>query len=164
MELPLGTLVTPNGLYAGLWALPRPMTKHWGSGAVPSRIESVWGKIDIVFGMQDQVDDYFTVDCDAAVQPALVANWNNMPFMDKQFGMGYWDPPYLAYIDDEMGAHYRLLFPELREILRVCSQRLFILHPMVYPTPKGWRRICMIAITMGPRKIVRMVQGFERME
>ena len=162
-ELPLGTVTTPNGLLSGLWALPRPLTKHWGSGNIHARIKQVWGAPDIVFGKQDQIEPgTITVDKDPGVSPTIVADWASMPFKDKEFACGYFDPPYLGYIGEDGDVHYKRLDPCVREICRVLSKRLFILSPLVYPCPDGWHRIAVIATTFGPNKVIRSLQGFER--
>ena len=157
--LPIGTVITPNGLYSGLWALPRPTTKHWGSGLIQERIEGVWGPCDIVFGKQDNSSG-FTVDVDASVSPSLVADWSSMPLLDGQFNQGYWDPPYLGRVGKDGDVHYNRMDGCLREIVRVVSRRILILSPLIYPCPKGWKREAVIAITMGPNKIIRCLQAF----
>ena len=153
--------MTPNGLYSGLWALPRPLTSHWGSGELLSRIESIWGKCDIIFGKQDQVDG-FTVDIDPAVNPSVVANWEDMPFADGEFSSGYWDPPYLGYIGENGDVHYSRLQKSFDEICRVIKEKIFVFSPLVYPCPDGFKREAVIAITMGPNKIIRCLQCFTR--
>ena len=160
-KLPIGTLMTPNGLYSGLWALPRPTTKHWGSGLLLSRIEQVWGKCDVIFGKQDNVEG-FTVDSDKSVNPSVVASWESMPFHNEQFGQGYWDPPYLGYIGDAGDVHYSRMEKCWHEISRVLSERLLIISPLVYPCLDGWKREAVIAVTMGPNKIIRCLQCFAR--
>ncbi len=160
-EYPIGTVITPNGLLAGLWALPRPLTGKWGSGALLDRMIKVWGSPDIIFGKTDQVEG-FTVDLNPNVKPSLVADWANMPLSDKSYKVGYWDPPYLGHVDKAGGLHYSRLQPCYNEIIRVLSNKLFILHPLIYPCPRGWKRIAVIAITYGPNKIIRSLQGFER--
>ena len=159
--MPTGTIRTPNGLLSGLWALPRPLTKHWGSGQIMKRISDLWNKPDLVLGKQDQVDG-FTVDHDENTNPSIVAKWEDMPFSDKKFSVAYWDPPYLGYVGKDGDVHYNRLDPCLREICRVTKDKLFILSPLIYPCPKGWHRIAVIAITMGPNKIIRSLQGFQR--
>lgn len=160
-NLPIGTLITPNGLLSGLWAMPRPTTHRWGSGAVLSRIEEIWG-CDIIFGKTDQVSG-ITVDKNPGVNPTFVADWVDMSFAgDDEYGVGYWDPPYLGYIGPEGDVHYSRLEPCLREICRILSDKLFILSPLIYPCPKGWKRIAVIAITFGPNKIIRCLQGFQK--
>ena len=159
MDLPLGTLITPNGVYSGLWALPRPLTSHWGSGAIMERIEKVFGKCDIIFGKQDQVEG-FTVDKDPSVNPSLVSEWADMDLANNSFHQGYWDPPYLGYIGEDGDVHYNRMNPSLMEICRVVSERLLILSPLIYPCPRGWEREAVIAVTYGPNKIIRSLQGF----
>ncbi len=164
IDLPIGTVITPNGLLSGLWALPRPLTRHWGSGNVFARICQIWGEPDVVFGKQDQVEGVsVTVDKDVTCNPSVVADWSSMPmFADRQFKLGYWDPPYLGEIGEDGDVHYKRMDPCLREICRVIGGRLFIYSPLVYPCPDGFHRIAVIATTMGPNKIVRALQGFER--
>lgn len=160
--LPIGTVITPNGLYSGLWALPRPLTSHWGSGELLSRIEQVWGKCEVIFGKQDQVYG-LTVDLQHKVSPSIVANWEKLPFKSESFASGYWDPPYLGYIGKDGDVHYSRLQPSFFEICRVISERIFIFSPLIYPCPSGFRREAVIAITMGPNKIIRCLQCFARL-
>ena len=134
IELPIGTIYTPNRLLSGLWALERPKTSHWGSGDILDRITKIWGKPDIIFGKQDQADG-FTVDIDPTNKPSVVADWACMPFSDKQFASGYWDPPYLGEIGEDRDVHYNRMDKCYAEICRVLSERLFILSPLVYPCP-----------------------------
>ena len=151
-------------VYTDLWACPRPLTRHWGSGTLFDRIAEHYGKPDIVFGKQDQIPDGIpTVDIDPKVNPSYLLDWAKMDcFKDGQFKFGYWDPPYLAKIDDKEGVHYNRLEPCYREIARVCSWRLAILHPLLYPKPDHYHRIAVIAITYGPNKVIRCLQVFQR--
>jgi hypothetical protein len=52
----------------------------------------------------------------------------------------------------------------LKEICRITSKRLYILSPLLYPCPKGWERHSIIAITYGPNKIIRALQGFNKIK
>lgn len=160
----MGTQWSPNGLYVGLWALPRPLTAHWGQGhELVRRLEQLWGGFDIAFGKQDNADMFpNTVDADPATEPTHVADWSDMPFPDRGFRQGYWDPPYLGRIGEDGDVHYDRMDSCLREITRVLDTRLVILSPLIYPCPKGWRREAVIATTMGPNKVVRAVQAFLR--
>lgn len=161
-DIPLGTLYTPNGLVSGLWALPRPLTAHWGQGAeLVARMECLWGGFDISFGKQDTIGGV-TVDSDASVRPSVVADWSALPFADRSFASGYWDPPYLGSVGDDGDVHYNRMDPCLREIVRVLDVRLVVLSPLVYPCPDGWSREAVIAVTMGPNKVIRAVQSFVR--
>ncbi len=161
-KLPIGTLKTPNGLLSGLWALPRPTTHHWGSGLVQQRINRVWGKPDICFGKRDQVDG-LTVDLCFECLPVVVADWSALPFVDNSLRFGYWDPPYLGTIGKDGDVHYKRLDSCLSEICRVLSERIVILSPLVYPCPKGWEREAVIAVTMGPNKVIRCLQSFVKL-
>ena len=158
IDLPIGTIITPNGLYSGLWALPRPLTSHWGSGDILKRIGRVWGLPSVTFGKQDQVNG-MTIDCDLTQSPTVCADWNSLPFVSGAFDSGYWDPPYLGKIGKDGDVHYNRLDGCLREIARVCRM-IFILSPLIYPAPKGFKRNAVIAITFGPNKIIRSLQGF----
>lgn len=163
MTLPIGTIKTPNGLLSGLWALPRPLTKKWGSGALVERIKQTWGPPDIVFGKQDQVSGpWVTVDKDSKVKPTIVADWCALPFKDKSFKFSYWDPPYLGYVGKDGDVHYNRMDNCLREICRVSSERIVILSPLIYPCPENWKRDAVISCTYGPNKIIRAVQSFVR--
>lgn len=96
------------------WACQRPLTHHWGSGDVFTRIEKNLGKIDVAFGKQDQIPDTcFAVDKNNGY------DWIKLPFKDNQFEFGYWDPPY-----DKMYKHEGI------EIWR-CCKKLAILHKMI---------------------------------
>lgn len=159
---PFGTFRTPNGFLSGLWALPRPLTRHWGQGEeLMQRIAATLGEPDIIFGKQD-TSHGFTVDMDPATEPSVIADWSAMPFEDQQFRFGYWDPPYLGRIGEDGDVHYDRMDACLREICRVLEQRLVILSPLIYPCPKGWVREAVIAATMGPNKVIRAVQSFVR--
>ncbi len=159
---PFGTFRSPTGKVSGFWALPRPLTSHWGQGEeLMARIGQLWGVPDITFGKQDQVTG-FTVDRDATVAPSLVAEWDAMPIEDAAFRFGYWDPPYLGSVGEEGDVHYDRMDPCLREICRVLSVRLVILSPLIYPCPKGWVREGIIAVTYGPNKVIRALQSFIR--
>ena len=148
-----------------LWALPRPMTGHWGSGTLFERLSESFGQPDVAFGKQDQIPEgVTTVDIDPRVEPTHVCDWAAMPFQDGEFKFGYWDPPYLATTDPEGMVHYTIHAPCYREISRVCSHRLAILHPIVYPKPAGWHRVAVIGITFGARKIIRCLQVMDRDE
>ena len=82
--------------------------------------------------------------------------------MDNHFRSGYWDPPDLGFVGRDGDVHYKRLDPCLREICRVLSERLFILSPLVYPCPKEFHRSAVVAITMGPNKVIRCLQAFDR--
>ena len=138
---------TPNGLKYDLWALQRPLTKHWGSGGIFKRIVEALGPVDVVFGKTDGIpDDIFYVDHSNGYE------WLSLPFEDNQFSFGYWDPPY-----------DRMYKPEGKEIWRTC-RKIAVLHTMVYPTSwfVGAKRTGMIAVTYGPLKAIRCLQIFEK--
>jgi hypothetical protein len=127
------------------WACQRPRTRHWGSGQVWDRICKQFGTPDAAFGKTDGIPEGI-----AAYDLSNGYNWKSLPLADNVHEFGYWDPPY-----DRM---YR---PEGLEIWRVC-RRLAILHPIIYPTSwfAGGRREAMVAVTMGPFKMMRCVQIF----
>lgn len=159
---PFGTFITPTGKVSGFWALPRPLTSHWGQGEeLMQRIGALWGEPDVIFGKQDQVSG-LTVDMDPATEPSVVADWSALPFADRSLSFGYWDPPYLGSIGEAGDVHYDRMDPCLREICRVLDRRLVVLSPLVYPCPKGWTREGVIAVTYGPNKVIRAVQPFVR--
>lgn len=161
-DMPYGTVWTPNGLLSGLWALPRPLTSHWGQGQeLMQRMEKLWGRFDVVFGKQDTVSG-LTVDSDPASGASVIADWAALPFADHSLRQGYWDPPYLGHVGDDGDVHYDRMDACLREMTRVCDVRLVILSPLVYPCPKRWKREAVIATTMGPNKVIRAVQSFVR--
>ena len=129
------------------WACRRPMTRHWGSDSVWGRICRSFGVPDVAFGATDGIPDAVLI-----VDRSRGVEWAHLPYADRQFAFGYWDPPY-----DKL---YR---PEAREIWRTV-QRLAILHTHVYPRAwfEGATREAMVAVTMGPLKQVRMLQLFRR--
>lgn len=131
----------------GYWALPRPLTKGWGSGQVFKRICENEGAPDVAFGVTDGIpSDILGVDRTNGYE------WAALPFKNNQFRFGYWDPPY-----DTM---YK---KEGIEIWRTCQQ-LAILHILIYP--RSWFddaiRIGMYAVTMGPMKKIRCLQIFRK--
>lgn len=131
----------------GYWALPRPLTKTWGSGQVFRRICENEGAPDVAFGVTDGIpSDILGIDRKNGYE------WAALPFKDNQFKFGYWDPPY-----DTM---YK---KEGLEIWRTCQQ-LAILHILIYP--RSWFydaiRIGMYAVTMGPMKKIRCLQVFRK--
>lgn len=139
--------LTPTGYEYGFWAVGRPMTKTWGSGAVWKRICDCIGVPDAAFGKTDGIpESVFAVDRKNGYE------WRKLPFGDNEFDFGYWDPPY-----DKL---YR---PECMEIWRVC-RKVAILHTYCYPTSwmAGAKRTCGVAITMGPFKQIRFLQVFEK--
>jgi hypothetical protein len=136
-----------NEIKFDFWALARPMTKHWGSGGTLKRIEEHFGKIDIVFGKQDNIpEEYLAIDINTGY------DWKQLPFKDNEFNFGYWDPPY-----------DKLYKKEGQEIWRVVK-KIAILHTFVYPI--SWffnaKRIGMVACTYGPLKQIRILQIFEK--
>ena len=126
---------TVKGVYFDYWAIPRPMTKTWGSGKIWIRICENIGTPDIAFGKTDGIPNDI-----AYVDKTNGYEWNNLPFKDNKFDFGYWDTPY-----------DKLYKPECLESWRTVKA-LAILHTHVYPTSwmKGAVRKGMIAITMGP--------------
>lgn len=136
------------------WPLGRPMTGHWGSGAVYARISKMFGAPDVAFGKTDGIPDNVL-----AIDRATGFEWSKLAFEDHRFAFGYWDPPY----EDKPGGKHKLFKPEGREIWRTV-RRLAILHTHVYPTSwfVGGRRVGMVAVTMGPLKQIRILQVFER--
>lgn len=131
----------------GYWALPRPLTKTWGSGQVFKRICENEGAPDVAFGVTDGIpSDILGIDRKNGYE------WAALPFKNNQFKFGYWDPPY-----DTM---YK---KEGVEIWRTCQQ-LAILHILIYP--RSWFddaiRIGMYAVTMGPMKKIRCLQVFRK--
>ena len=132
----------------GFWPLPRPMTKHWGNGPVFwQRLSETFGEPDAVFGVTDGIPNG-----PVHIDLSTGHDWKSLPFRDRQFNFGYWDPPY-----------DHLYKPECVEIWRTC-QRLAILHTHVYPTSwmVGAKRTGMVAATMGPLKQIRVLQVFDK--
>jgi hypothetical protein len=138
---------TANGHLYDLWALPRPLTKHWGSGEVWNRICKTIGVPDVAFGKTDGIPDHIL-----SVDKTHGFLWATLPFEDNEFDFGYWDPPY-----------DKLYKPECLEIWRT-TKKLAILHTHVYPTSwmKNAKRIATVAITMGPLKQIRCLQLFSK--
>ena len=131
----------------GYWALPRPMTRKWGSGEVWNRICKNIAIPDVAFGKTDGIPDGIL-----AVDLNTKYNWLDLPFEDNIFAFGYWDPPY-----------DRLYKPEGVEIWRTCRM-MAVLHEFVYPT--SWfanaKRTHMYTVTFGPLKRVRALQVFTK--
>lgn len=135
------------------WACQRPLTRHWGSGQVFTRLESQpwFGKIDAAFGKTDNIPD--------GVRFFDLTNgddWKKMSLADSEIKKGFWDPPY-----DKM---YK---QEGKEIWR-CCQELAILHTFIWP--HKWlddvakaKRVAMVAVTMGPLKQIRCLQVFQKL-
>lgn len=138
---------TRKGYIYGFWAIPWPMTKTWGSGAVWERICQNFGSPDVAFGKTDGIPEGIL-----AIDRNNGHEWAHLPFEDRQFVFGYWDPPY-----------DKLYKTEAIEIWRTC-QKLAILHTHIYPT--SWfldaKRTGGVAVTMGPLKQIRCLQLFER--
>ena len=130
------------------WAVQRPITGHWGSGQVLSRLEDQLGTADVIFGHTDGPVNgiHFIVDRTNGYE------WASLPFPDNTFHFGYWDPPY-----------DHLYKKEGIEIWRTCK-KLAILHTHIWPISwlKDAKRVAMIAITMGPMKRIRCLQVFEK--
>ena len=129
------------------WACQRPLTKHWGSGQVFTRIQQKIGGVDVAFGKTDGIPDGVL-----AIDKTNGYEWAALPFGDDEFLFGYWDPSY-----------DHLYKKEGQEIWRTC-QRLAILHTYIWP--RAWLkdsiREAMIAVTMGPMKQIRCLQVFRK--
>jgi hypothetical protein len=125
------------------WACQRPLTRKWGSGQVYDRLVDKFGAVDVAFGKTDGIPDGIQ-----AVDLNNGYDWKDLPFHDNQFAFGYWDPPY-----------DKLYKKEGQEIWRVC-RRLAILHTHIWPRAwlVGAERQGMVAITMGPMKVIRCLQ------
>lgn len=160
LGFPPSRLVDDNGLYGngikfGFWACQRPLTKTWGSGQVYRRLSLSFGPPDAAFGVQDNIPEG-----PAWIDRNTGYEWAKLPFPDNHFAFGYWDPPY--YKLDKWGKATRkpsLFKKEGQEIWRVC-RRLAILHTHVWPRAwlRGAEREGMVAVTMGPMKVVRLLQ------
>lgn len=131
----------------GFWPLPRPLTKHWGSGKTWQRICREIGTPDVAFGVTDGIPERVL-----SIDHSTGYEWRALPFKDNQFTFGYWDPPY-----------DKLYKPEGIEIWRTCK-KLAVLHTHVYPTSwfSGAARSGMFAVTMGPLKQIRCLQVFDK--
>lgn len=143
-----------NKVYTTLWACNRQRTRKWGCPTIIERLVEFLGeKPDIYFGKTDGIDDKeaVTVDIDPDNKPTIIADWNNLPIADESFDFAFWDPPYDGRYDDG-----------LKEILRVTRRRVAILHQLVYPNPKGWYKVAIIAITTGPNMRARVLQIYDR--
>ena len=138
---------TESGLVYGMWAIPRPMTKGWGSGQIWQRICEGFGVPDVAFGKTDGIPEGVQfVDRNNGYE------WADLPFENDEFAFGYWDPPY-----------DKLYKPEAQEIWR-CCRKLAILHTRTYPT--SWfedaKRVAAVGVTMGPLKVIRHLQIFDK--
>ncbi len=137
----------PTEVKFGYWALPRPLTRHWGSGDVWKRMCQEVGTPDVAFGVTDGIpSDIVAIDKNTGYE------WNDLPFEDDMFNFGYWDPPY-----------DKLYKSEAQEIWRTCRM-LAVLHTHIYPRSwlYGAGRCGMYAITMGPMKQIRCLQIFAK--
>lgn len=137
----------PTEVKFGYWALPRPLTRHWGSGDVWKRMCQEVGTPDVAFGVTDGIpSDIVAIDRNTGYE------WDNLPFEDDMFNFGYWDPPY-----------DKLYKSEAQEIWRTCRM-LAVLHTHIYPRSwlYGAGRCGMYAITMGPMKQIRCLQIFAK--
>lgn len=160
---PKGVFV-PGDVSFGFWACRRPTTQRWGSGQVLDRIRHWLGHPDVIFGKTDNVEGAVTVDSNYLSEPTVLADWNKLPFPDKQFEFGYWDPPYFQLDKDGRETLKPSLYKkEGQEIWRTVN-RLIILHTHVWPTAwlEGAQRVSMVAVTMGPMKRARLLNMFVR--
>lgn len=141
-------------VYTTLWACPRQLTHGWGCPSILERMNDFLGKKpDVYFGLTDGIEDEdgVTVDIDESNDPDVVADWKDLPFEDGKFEFSFWDPPY-----------DKRYSKGLREILRVTSKRIAILHQLVYPNPDGWQKRAIIAVTTGPNMRIRCLQIYDR--
>lgn len=144
-------MIVMSDITFDFWACQRPLTKKWGSGQVFNRITKVFGQPDCAFGKTDNIPEgTFAVDLNNGY------DWKKLPFKDNKFEFGYWDPPYPPAVKT-------LMKHEGIEIWRTCK-KLAILHTHVYPRSwfVGAKRIGMVAVTMGPLKVIRILQVFEK--
>ena len=144
-------------VYTTLWACPRQLTSGWGCPTILERLnEFVGEKPNIYFGLTDGINDpdATTVDIDPDNNPTVVANWDNLPFEDDSFYYAFWDPPYdKRYVQG------------LREIVRVTSFIIAILHQLVYPQKpilEHWEKRAIIGVTTGPNMRIRCLQIYEK--
>ncbi len=141
------------------WPLPRTMTKKWGSGnRLWERMTDLIGEPDVAFGIQDTIPDgILGVDHNTGYE------WADLPFKDDEFGLGFWDPPYIFKVDNKGMLHCKMFKKELTEIWRTCK-RLAILHTYSYPT--SWMnrsiRTHHIGLSYGPLKAHRGLQVFRK--
>lgn len=134
------------------WACPRQLTSHWGCPTILNRVIDNFGVPDVCFGKTDGIPDNIdTVDCNPETNAKIIANWDNIPVPDGYWKYGFWDPPYDKRYEKE-----------LKEILRTLSNRVIILHQIVYPNPIGWHKIAIIGVTTGPNMRIRALQVYER--
>lgn len=136
------------------WACPRQMTSHWGCPSILERIIKNFGKPDVCFGKTDGLPEGVdTVDIDPNVNPTIVADWKHIPVKDGKWKYGFWDPPYDKRYE-----------PELKEILRTLSNRIIILHQIMYPgtSLEGWKKFAIIGISTGPNMRMRALQVYDR--
>jgi len=143
-----GPLVENEGVEFGFWALPRPLTSGWGSGAVWQRmIAEGLGTPDAAFGVRDNIPAGVT-----GIDRSTGYEWASLEFPDSHFAFGYWDPPYDHLYKNEGIEIWRTV------------RRIAILHTHIWP--RSWLvgaiRRGMYAITMGPMKQIRCLQVFEK--
>lgn len=140
-----------------LWACPRQRTSRWGCPSILERMIKRFGKPDMCLGKTDGIpEDIVTIDKNPNMEPTIIADWDMLPFKDNSFQFGFWDPPY----DNRYSKGWKELF-------RVCSERVAILHQLVYPNPLkswgggayiGWEHEAVIGITTGPNMRIRSLQ------
>jgi len=103
-----------------------------------------------------------TVDSDRRVHPVVQADMGHLPFRDRSFRCGFYDPPY-----DVPYKH------AVNELLRVCREKAAILHIRdIAPgygwgrarEPNGWKRYASILLLCGNDSLVRCLNLFVRDE
>lgn len=144
-------------VYTTLWACPRQLTRGWGCPTILERMNEFLGESpDIYLGLTDGIDDSSatTVDINPENNPTVVADWNDLPFENDSFEFGFFDPPYDHRYDGG-----------LRELVRVCSRRIAILHQLIYPQKpilSSWEKYAIVAVTTGPNMRIRALQIYDK--
>ncbi len=103
-----------------------------------------------------------TLDILPSVHPTIVGDMNSLPFADRTFRCGFFDPPY-------NGPYKRAV----NELLRVCSEKAAVLHERdiapgyigvnglrVPPQEWGWRREASVLLLCGNDARVRCLNLF----
>ena len=149
--------------FTNYWAMPRPMgqykTRHPDS--IFQRISNdIWfisdndNTLHLFSGISDFGKVKIDINIEVNVDYYLDLSKDRIPFEDNTFDLIYADPPYYDF------KPYCFIDEAVRVLKPKCL--LFILHQLVYKTPKNTTRQDLIPITTGPNMRMRCLNVFKK--
>jgi len=161
-------MIKGGKIHFDFWPCGRGMKKGiWGSFPLgfERRMKELMGEGKYLHIFGGKVEGGDTVDIRPEVNPTFCCDARDLPIKDNKYDVVILDPPYSDKDFAKYGTKPIPAHNALYEGVRVAKRggKIGFLHYMVPMTPKGTKRIAMVAVTCGPLMKIRCFSVFEKL-